>query len=146
MAVEGKFCRDRPALFRPHGSDQPDGSHADCLFCYLRQSGNFCFLHSIVIAVDTGMKGAERDGQCDHRQIRGAPGFQQDIAGQGLAQSGDSPGQDEGEAHGERKGSQKGFLSLGLAGCHILAESCLKGTGAERKADTEKGMDHLIDS
>ena len=70
MAVGSQHDRDGAAGVNPGGGDEKDGRHADDLLSHLRKGRDVRFLHSVIIAVDTGVKGGKGNRDANDWQVR----------------------------------------------------------------------------
>lgn len=146
MSHNGQVDSDHTALFHPCAGNQKDQTHADDLLHNLRKCGHFCFLHSIIIAIDTGMEGGKWYGDPHQREKRGALRFHQDISSEKICMAADQVGEHKGHNHGDGKTGAEYRPPFVHVGCDVLRECGLNRTGAQGKADAEYRVDHIVDT
>lgn len=146
MPHNGQVYGNHTALFHPCAGNQKDQAHADDLLHNLRKCGYLCLLHSIIIAVDTGMEGGKWHGDSHQREKGGTLRLHQDIGSEKIRMAADQVGQHKGHNHGDSKTGTEYRPSFVHVGCDVLGERSLNRTGTQGKADAEYRVDHVVDT
>ena len=132
-------------------SRQIDAGYTAQLFCQLGGRGDTGFFHSVEIAVDAGVNGAQGNGQGDDAQHGGRPLFQKERTGDPLGELQDEPGAQAGEYQGGRKAycdyTGGGVVVSGRSlRCHMFGDGGLQSRGRDGEGKGGDGPQQLIDA
>ena len=126
--------------------DQEYDPHAHQLLRHLRKSGDFCFLHAVIIAIDTGVDGRTGDRQGDIGQQGSAALLHEDPGGQKISGPPDQDSEKNRDRKGGRCAGQKNSPALFHVCRYALGHCRLDGSGAESETDPEDRMYHIVKS
>ena len=109
---DGGRKRKCPTLLQTDPKGYPDKAHAGTLLCKLGDGRNSGMLKPIIIAVDTGMNAAERQGKGQRLKKRDTAFLGQEGAGNGIGEGIQRKGCGQGEQEGQRKAAPQGKRCL----------------------------------